>query len=166
MKIKPMLIAGLFALGGQTCIAQALSPDVITSAGSTFKNSICSLCWSLGEPISETDVYSTNYLTQGFQQPTSIIVTSVNNPMQEQETGNVIVYPNPSSSSVFIRNNNEGKTLQIELTDMKGNVVFNKSLTGQEEQFDLSTFSNGIYFLRVYNTDNELVETLKIDKIK
>lgn len=164
MKIKPMLIAGLFALGGQACMAQALSSEVITSAGSGFSNSVCSLNWTMGEPISETEIYATNSLTQGFQQPTSIIVTSVNN--QSKQGGDVSVFPNPSSASVFIQNNDQGKTLNVELMNMSGKEIFKKTITDKQEQFDLSEFSNGIYFLRVYNTDNQLIQTLKIDKIK
>jgi hypothetical protein len=165
MKIKPMLIAGLFALGGQTCMSQTLLSEVITSAGSSFSNSVCSLNWTMGEPISETDTYDNNSLTQGFQQPSSIIVTSVNNQKQMQG-GDVSVYPNPSSASVFIQNNDEGKTLNVELMNMSGKEVFKKTLTDKQEQFDMSEFANGIYFLRVYNTSNQLIQTLKIDKIK
>ena len=165
MKIKPMLIAGLFALGGQACMAQTLSSEVITSAGSSFSNSVCSLNWTMGEPISETDTYAANSLTQGFQQPTSIIVTSVNN-QQQTQGGDVSVFPNPSSASVFIQNNDQGKTLNVELMSMSGKEIFKRTITDKQEQFDLSEFSNGIYFLRVYNTDNQLIQTLKIDKIK
>lgn len=144
-------------------MAQAISPDVIASSGSCFVSPDVSLSWTLGEPISETDASSTNYLTQGFQQPTSVIITSVNNINQQ---GNVSAYPNPFTSSFYVMNNDEGKSLEVELTDMDGKTIFKKSMTVQEQEFDLSPYANGIYLLKVYNADNQLIQTLKVDKIK
>ncbi|MGP8213945.1 MAG: T9SS type A sorting domain-containing protein [Bacteroidia bacterium] len=164
-KVRPPLIAALLVLGGRACMAQAkIAPDVIASAGTCYVNSTASLSWTLGEPLSETDVSSTNFLTQGFHQPTSIIVTNVTSP--NSNTGNLSAYPNPFSSAVNLQNNDEGKTLQVELVDMDGKTLFKKTMTETQEQFDLSTYSNGVYFLRVYNADNQLIQTLKIDKIK
>jgi hypothetical protein len=163
MKLKPPLIAALLVLGGRACMAQAISPDVIASSGSCFVSPEVSLSWTLGEPLSETDASSTNYLTQGFQQPTSVIITSVNNINQQ---GNVSAYPNPFTSSFYVKNNGEGKSLEVELIDMDGKTIFKKSMTAQEQEFDLSPYANGIYFLKVYNVDNQLIQTLKVDKIK
>ena len=160
MKIKPPLVAAMLVLGGQACSAQ----DVIASTGSCFTTPDVSLSWTLGEPISETDVSTNGYLTQGFQQPQTIVVTDVTNPVSNQ--GNVSAYPNPFTGVISLQNNNEGKTLNIELVDMQGKTVLKQNMVTQQQQFDLSAFANGIYFLRVYDTDNKLVQTLKIDKTK
>jgi len=165
MKLKPPLITALLVLGGRACIAQAsIAPDVFASSGNCFVNSTASLSWTLGEPLSETDISSTNSLTQGFQQPVSIVVTNVTEPISN--SGNVTAYPNPFTSTIYLQNNDEGKTLQVELVSMEGKTVFTKTMTTQQEQFDLSEFSNGIYFLKVYNADKQLIQTLKIDKVK
>ncbi|HTA81850.1 MAG TPA: T9SS type A sorting domain-containing protein, partial [Bacteroidia bacterium] len=163
MKIKPM-IAAVLVLGGRACFAQTTTPDVIASAGSSSATPNVSLSWTVGEPISETGVSSANYLTQGFEQPQTIVVTDVTSPVAG--SGNVTAYPNPFTSIVSLQNNNEGKTLNVELTDMDGKTVFKTTMVNKQQQFDLSTYSSGIYFLRVYDTDNKLVQTLKIDKIK
>ena len=161
MKLKPPLIAAMLVLGGRACMAQAsIAPDVIASAGSCYVNSNASLSWTIGEPITETVAY----LTQGFQQPVTIVITNVTNPTVV--TGNVSAYPNPFTSMVYLQNNNEGKALQVELVSMEGKTLFTKTMTSQQEQFDLSEFSAGVYFLRVYNDSKQLVQTLKIDKIK
>ena len=165
MKLKPPLIAAMLVLGGRACMAQtSITPDVIASAGNSYVNATTSLSWTMGEALTETDASSTNYLTQGFQQPASIVITDVITPDSPQ--GNVSAYPNPFTSTVYLQNNNEGKTLQVELVSMDGKILFAKTMTAQQEQFDLSTFSNGIYFLRVYNENKQLVQTLKIDKTK
>jgi len=164
MKLKPPLIAALLVLGGRACMAQATGADVYASAGNCYVNSNASLCWTLGEPLSETDGSSTNYLTQGFQQPSSITVTNVISPTSPQ--GNISAYPNPVTSTVYLQNNGESKTLNVELVDMDGKTITAKIMTTPQEQFDLSSYANGIYFLKVYDADKQLIQTLKIDKTK
>src|ERR1700741_5092909 len=127
MKLKPPLIAAMLVFGGRACMAQATGYDVYASAGNCYVNSNASLSWTLGEPLSETDGSSANYLTQGFQQPSSITVTSVIGPNAPQ--GNVSAYPNPVTSTVYLQNNDEGKTLNVELVDMGGKTISTKTMT-------------------------------------
>jgi len=165
MKLKPPLVAALLVFGSRVCLAQAnLQPEVFASAGSYFISPNVSLSWTLGEPLSETDLYPSGYLTQGFQQPTSIIVTSVNtiNPANDY----VSAFPNPFTSSFYVKNNGDGKNLWVELTDMEGKTIFKKNMSAPQEEFDISSYANGIYFLKVFNADNQLIKTLKVDKIK
>lgn len=164
MKIKPPLVAVVLMLGAQLSMAQTITPNVIASAGGCFTTPDVLLSWTLGEPVTETDVSSANYLTQGFEQPQTIIVTNVTSPVNG--SGNVNAFPNPFTSVISLQNNNEGKTLNVELVDMDGKTVLQRTMTAPQEQFDLSSFSNGIYFLRVYDAENKLVQTLKINKIK
>jgi hypothetical protein len=165
MKLKPPLITAMLLFGGRVCMAQAtIAPDVVASAGTCYVNSTASLSWTIGETISETCISSGNYLTQGFQQPVTIVVTNVTNP--DSPKGNVIAYPNPFTSTVYLQNNDASKTLQVELVSIEGKTIFTKTMTAQQEQFDLGELSNGIYFLRVYNENKQLVQTLKIDKTK
>ncbi|HXP52801.1 MAG TPA: T9SS type A sorting domain-containing protein [Bacteroidia bacterium] len=165
MKLKPPLISAMFLLGGRVCIAQAsIAPDVVASAGTCYVNSTTSLSWTIGEVLIETGSSPSNYLTQGFQQPVTVVVSDVTNP--NSPNGNVSAYPNPFTSIVYLQNNNVGKILQVELVSVEGKTIFTKTMTAQQEQFDLNEFSNGIYFLRVYNENKQLVQTLKIDKVK
>lgn len=164
MKIRPPLIAAMFALGMHYCKAQSISQDAIATTGNCFTTPDVSLSWTLGEPISETDASPANFLTQGFQQPQTIIVTDVTN--VTSGSGNLSAYPNPFTSTVSLQNNDGSETLNVELVDMNGKTVLTKTMETKQEQFDLSAYANGIYFLRVYGTNNKLVQTLKINKIK
>jgi hypothetical protein len=165
MKLKPPLIA-MFVLGGvRACMAQeTIAPDVIASSGNSYVSSNASLCWTMGEVVTETGAGTNNYLTQGFEQPASIVVTSV--PTLNNPQGNVSAYPNPFTSIVYLQNNNASKVLQVDLASMDGKTIFTKTMTDKQEQFDLSMFANGIYFIRVYDQNKQLVQTLKIDKTK
>src|SRR5665213_41025 len=121
MKQKLPLIAAMLVLGGRACMAQsAIAPDVIASAGNYYVNSTASLSWTIGEPITATVAY----LTQGFQQPVTIVVTNVTDP--SSLTGNVSAFPNPLISTVYLQNNDEGKTLQVELVSIEGKTLFTK----------------------------------------
>jgi hypothetical protein len=163
MNIKQKIIAVLLVCGGQACIAQVVAPEVIASAGGYSSNSQTSLSWTFGEPITATENTGNYYLTQGFQQPASIVLTAVNNPPSSQSS--VSVYPNPVSSSIYIqRDGNE--QLQIHLMDMNGKLILNKMLSSSENQLDLSVLANGMYLLKVYDMHNQFVQSLKIEKVK
>jgi hypothetical protein len=152
----------MLAWGGQACIGQVIAPEVISSSGDNYNNSNGSLSWTLGEPITSTDNTGSYYLTQGFQQPSAIVVTAVTNPTGQNT---VTVYPNPVTSSIYItRDGNE--QLQIQLMDMNGKIILSKALSISENQMDLNTLANGMYLLKIYDMQNQLVQSLKIEKVK
>lgn len=164
MRIKQPLLAAMLTLGMHICKAQSTSPDVMASAGNCFIAPDASLSWTLGEMVTETDASTSNYLTQGFQQPRSIIVTDVTSPVNNK--GSISAFPNPFTSSVSLQNNTEGQTLHVNLIDMEGKTIMKRTMVNKQEQFDLSSYSNGIYFLEVYDESNKLIQNLKIDKTK
>ncbi len=60
------------------------------------------------------------------------------------------VFPNPSQSSIFIKNIPDAA--QLELIDMTGKILWNTTTDNSVDQYELSAFqalSNGVYFLRV-----------------
>ncbi len=67
------------------------------------------------------------------------------------------VFPNPSSSNIKIKANNSYNIFDLNIYDMKGNVLkkFN-SLSDNSKSIDVSEFSSGLYF----------IELISIDKIK
>ncbi len=162
MNTKQKIIAVMLVCGGQACISQVVAPEIVASAGDYFSNTTGSLSWTLGEPITSTE-NSTDYsLTQGFQQPIKISVTAINNPTKQSILN---VYPNPVTGSIYIQRDGY-KQLQIQLMDMNGKTVVNKILLPSENQLDLTAYANGLYLLKVFDTDNKLVQTLKIEKVQ
>jgi len=161
MKTKGTIIAALLVCGGQACIGQVITPEVMASAGDSYSTAQVSLSWTMGEPVTATANANNYYLTAGFQQPTNIVVTQLNNPAAPNNT--VSVYPNPAKSSVYI--NRDGDIpLQIQLMDMNGKLIVNELLSSNENQLDMSTLAGGMYLLKVYNTQNQLIQSLKIEK--
>ena len=163
MNIKQTICAVLLAWGGQACTGQAIAPELISSSGESYSNSSGSLSWTMGEPVTATDNTGNYYLTQGFQQPSSIVVTAINNPPNVQRS--VSVYPNPVTSSIYIQGEGN-EQLQIQLMDMNGKLILSKMLSNSENQLDLSAFANGVYLLKVYDTQNQFIQSVKIEKVK
>ncbi|HQA73059.1 T9SS type A sorting domain-containing protein [Flavobacterium sp.] len=70
------------------------------------------------------------------------------------------VYPNPSSSNITI--SSELDSYKLRVIDVTGKVMINKELNGLENNIDVSSFSNGLYFFEINAGNN--TETIKIIK--
>jgi len=140
----------------------AFCQEIITTTCGSASNSSGSLDWSIGEPIIETVSSTNNYLTQGFLQPSYIIVTAIDD---YSNTKGITSFPNPCSAVLNI-SHADFKVVDIEMLDASGQVLLKKTLTGSQNELDLNAFAAGFYFLRVYGADNNLIKVLKIDKVK
>lgn len=74
------------------------------------------------------------------------------------EGGMIEVYPNPTSSMVYIKSNLEDKELNVELIDLTGKVVISKKLVdyGLNSLYELNIrgIPNGMYILHLQNSKN------------
>lgn len=163
MFINRRLCAALFVLVTQSCISQTAAPDVFVSSGGYQSNASCSLSWSVGEPIIEGGNSMDNILTQGFQQPSDIIITNVDNTQNSKE--NITAYPNPASTLIYVTSSSS-KPMLAEVLDFTGQTVCKKTISSQDNTMNLANLSNGIYFLKMFTIEGQLLQTLKIDKIK
>ncbi|TCI84885.1 T9SS type A sorting domain-containing protein [Tenacibaculum sp. M341] len=76
----------------------------------------------------------------------------------------VTIYPNPSSSGKFnvsIKNKIMGKNTQISIFDVSGKVLLTKPLNKNNQQINISNFSKGIYFIKVFE-GNKVIETKRL----
>ncbi|MBE0661581.1 MAG: choice-of-anchor J domain-containing protein [Bacteroidales bacterium] len=74
----------------------------------------------------------------------------------------VSIFPNPASSSVNVNSNSEIK--QIELVNMVGTRVLSQEMNDLNTGIDVSSFKNGLYFMRLYTIDGIVVKKLHIIK--
>lgn len=72
------------------------------------------------------------------------------------------IYPNPTSSQVFIKYNNSSTYYQIKIYNITGNLLLVKSLNNSQliNQIDLDGLTKGIYFLEI--ADKKHSQTRKI----
>lgn len=93
---------------------------------------------------------------------TSSVVCNVPANIKENPTAyKFLIYPNPSSSSIFISGIHNIKTT-IKIIDPLGHVLLNDDLT-RDSLIDVSVYPNGIYFLYVYQDKNVSVKKIVID---
>lgn len=87
------------------------------------------------------------------------ITTSVNEVKGESEK--VKVYPNPTSNSATLLVNSDGKHY-LELTDITGRILKQDEFNGTEYQLSAQDLAKGLYFIRVYDGDKNVIGTTKI----
>jgi hypothetical protein len=73
---------------------------------------------------------------------------------ENSNAGGVNIYPNPASTSVNVRWNEDYRVNHIEITDLTGRIVLAlPAATGNSLQIDLNTLPQGIYNLQVVTAD-------------
>ena len=163
--MKKILFLAFGILCSLTVHSQALTPEVISSAGDYFKGSNVTLSWTIGEAVIETFTGTNCILTQGFQQP-FISVTGIKK--LEDKNLEIKVFPNPVSDFLNVRFIAKEKIdLIIELIDLNGKVLLNEKVVTDQliQQINFKYVNPGSYFLRIRKTDGQLLEIYKIQKI-
>jgi len=91
---------------------------------------------------------------------TYMLETIASSTSKSQEKNTLQVFPNPTSTIVHVRANNEFSSKRFHLYNAKGEVVKSKNIeSGNELNFDVSVFPSGIYFLQI---ENQLIKLIKI----
>jgi len=79
--------------------------------------------------------------------PTPLANNNCNIGVQENEALQVQVYPNPFADQIIIDNQEENMMLQIH--DINGRILRNQMLLNGKNQIDSSTWSSGVYLVKV-----------------
>ena len=142
-----VMFAGIIPLHSQT-----LLPTVVSSAGGYFTTASASLSFTVAEmTMVQTFTTAGNILTQGFQQPEDLNVSIAETPTL---TGGILVYPNPTNGYFTLSYmSNENAETTICMYNLVGQIIFSKSLFQVKGlntvNFDISSFSQGIYMLEL-----------------
>ncbi len=78
--------------------------------------------------------------------------------INELNTSNVAVYPNPAKEQITFETDNNGFNLTI--TDITGKVIFNQNVVSKKTTVNLNRFNAGVYFYTIAN-NNQVVTTDK-----
>lgn len=100
--------------------------------------------------------------TSEASKPFAVVVTAT----EETILGQVSVSPNPIASEFKVSFPVEfGKTAQVKIVDMSGNLQFKKASVIDGEQIDLANLNGGNYILHLNSNDNSNAKAIKISKI-
>ncbi|UCG27995.1 MAG: T9SS type A sorting domain-containing protein [Bacteroidales bacterium] len=162
--MKRLLFIGiLFFLAGIVS-GQMISHEVIASGGDYAENGDYYVSATIGEIVTETFNAYEHFLTQGFQQPV-MVLESVNPVPAGIE---ISVYPNPVAGqlkvAISLPVQNGGaevmREFMLNVENLTGNQVLSRQLVNLPlceniEIIDFSSFSRGIYIVRIYSLDSD-----------
>lgn len=147
-----------------TVYGQSTSPTVVANAGGGGSSATHQVVWTIGEPMIATYSNASNQLTQGFHQ-TNLMITSVE---EIEPAFSVSVFPNPTTAILSLSLGGEyANDLKWSLVDVAGR----ERKTGQinsaaaNYQLDVQELEQGIYFLQLSTTENQILNTYKIQKL-
>jgi len=74
---------------------------------------------------------------------------------------NIKIFPNPGNNFINVELKNiSNEILNLEIIDINGQVLFNKKLDNNFKQIDISSYSKGIYFVKLKGQD-----FIKVEKV-
>jgi hypothetical protein len=152
-----------FALGDDTTVCENNLPiDLIAQAGFVSYN------WNTGAltatiSVNQAGTYSVTITdVNGCSNTDAIAVVTDPCLGLNELTFNLNIYPNPTTGLInidFGRNISDGL---IQLFDSKGSLVLSSVIDGTSHNLNLTTFSNGVYYIRLIDQDQ--VQQIKIIK--
>lgn len=86
---------------------------------------------------------------------------NLSNPEFDQAEQVVSVYPNPVSSNFVVRSSSQLAS-SLSVVNLLGQEVFHTTLQGSETQIDKTWPGSGLYLVKIYDTNKQLVETHKV----
>jgi hypothetical protein len=156
------------------------SPNLFVNGGSINSSATGTLQWFFnGVAIpganqanllyGDTGVYTLTVTTaNGCINSSSLNVTTPSGVYQINNNQSFSIYPNPVKNTLNIRNQNATNIIvNIAITDLSGAVVYQENqvnLNNTPVSIDISTMSNGVYFVSIFN--NQIKQQQKIVVIK
>jgi hypothetical protein len=154
------LIAQLF-FASPASMSQQLGLTAICSTGKVMGSSDISLSHTTGEAVAVYFMNSSITLSQGFQQPSTTVPTSLTNYTKQQVQINI--YPNPANYGIWVRTQGATHPLFLEIYDSLGKIVLiHPTILGSHDYIGLESLSSGLYVIRVYS---EVGNTLTTERI-
>lgn len=149
--MKKIILTLIVCTVAQLNFAQVLTPQVLSTAGTSFINGSNVLDCTLGEPVTATLNNGTNMMSQGFHQ-NDMLITAID----EVQNNDITLFPNPTSDVVQIQFAKANETNVIELYTVEGKLISSQSVNSSiVSQVDMSNYSNGTYFLKIKNKESK-----------
>ncbi len=146
--MKKLLLSLFVCSTASFSFAQELTPEVISTAGTSMTDGTTVLDFTIGEPVTATFDNGTNIATQGFHQ-NDMLITS----LDELVSNDFTVYPNPTVDVVNIQFAKPNEMNVIELFSVEGKLLSSQSVNSSTiSQVNMTTYSSGTYLLKVRNT--------------
>lgn len=138
----------------------SLAQSGIVVTGQSVQTGAGKISASIGQPIYKHATGTGGNVNEGIQQSFTITVE-----VQEQDSLQFSVYPNPTQDAVFIASLPKGIKTSVEVFSETGQKVLDKTfLTSGKESISIKEFPVGVYVMKV-SLDNQHRSTFRIIKI-
>jgi len=160
--MKSRLFLTVILFSGLSCV-HLHAQQVVGATGGTIVGTSYTLSYTVGEVATQTYSGGGFILNQGFQQPTYTI-TAI-----EDNLSSVVlaVFPNPTTGGISLEvKESQGMLLSYILYDFNGRELLRgdgKSGPYVKFDLDLSSFSQGVYMLKVI-CENQIIKVIKVVK--
>ncbi|MEI6489153.1 MAG: T9SS type A sorting domain-containing protein [Bacteroidota bacterium] len=145
--------------------SQSICRSIISPYGNSSFNASGNLTATLGETMVTTYFSSNSILTQGFEQPDTLLTTSISDISSSLSFKS---YPNPTHDFVYIEGNNSDAKNIIRISDVSGRqlvMIENASLNKNNiTKIDFRTYEKGVYFLTLLDISGEIKSVFKVVK--
>lgn len=147
-----------------------LDRQVIGSTGNLSNTGIIQVFSNVGEAIINTSPKTTLIVTQGFEQPDTIIIDTIIINSVDVSLINISAYPNPTMNELILDFTGT-KTTEVVITifNSTGQIMKNPYLINIQndckQKFNFKDFSTGHYFIVVNSTDKKAQKSFKVQKI-
>lgn len=134
------------------CDAQSIRRQSIASAGSSSLIDGISIQQTIGQSYFTSAYYDNESgLRPGFQQFSFLRVT----PLNSFANLNLKVYPNPATNYIIIESEDVINNVSVQVNDLSGKRVINEKMAQLKTiTIDCTTWSNGCYFIALYDENN------------
>lgn len=141
--------------------AQTIKMQCISSYGSSNSNGSVFISQTAGQAFStKGNKADVNIIYQGFQQSKKFIVELEK--VELEKSLLLEIFPNPAKYSISIRSEDAINECKVSVFNSSGSIILNESVDNLSSyELDCSNWSNGIYFIRVYDS-NQKTQTLKL----
>ena len=73
------------------------------------------------------------------------------------------VYPNPANDALWVQNSTMVDNGAITIYDLLGREVFQDTFTTDKKQINISSFSRGVYLIKVSSNNSETIKKVIIN---
>jgi hypothetical protein len=136
--------------------------DSVNSIGGVDAGTGGTVSFSVGQMVYTTDSKGSGAVVQGIQRPYRITTTDIK---KVNDDISFKAYPNPSSDDLFLEMNAyRNDKLNYQLFDMQGKLIMTNPIEIPKTQINMRTLAVGAYFIHIYNTNNQAIQTIQIIK--
>lgn len=151
------IITFLFAF----IIGSVYSQQSINTSAGNASGSNGSASYSVGQMVFSSYTGIGGNVNEGVQQPFEIFLLNHEN---FEVFYNVVLYPNPTSSQLFLNFIETNDEIQYSLMDIHGKILFHERITQMNSIIDIENFPIGFYFLTISSLNHPKSKSYKIIK--